>query len=78
MPKKLRGVKLGESWQTSTKEPRSEFLYEYARSDVASFENILLITEFSVSKDYIRVEYQLHDCLVFMLGMLLGAWRPDD
>jgi hypothetical protein len=59
---------------------QSQLLYEYARSNVASFENILKITEFSVSEERINVEYQLHDCLVFMLGMLSapGGLTVDD
>ena len=79
-PKQLPKVPLGTSWHTLPEGSRSQLLYEYARSDVASFENILKITEFSVSEDCINVKYQLHDCLVFMLGMLSapGGLTIDD
>lgn len=78
-PKQLEKP-LGTSWHTLPEGSRSHLLYEYARSDIASFENILKITEFSVSEDCINVKYQLHDCLVFMLGMLSapGGLTIDD
>jgi len=79
-PKQLQNVPLGTSWRTLPEGSQSHLLYEYARSKVASFENILEITEFSVSDDCIHVEYQLHDCLVFMLGSFsaLGGLTVDD
>jgi hypothetical protein len=53
---------LGRSWDTS------HLLYEYARSSVASFENILKITSFTASRDEIRANYHLHDCLECTFG----------
>ena len=58
---KLDTTPLGEPWE-------DKLLYEYARSEVASFENILRIKKFQVSKELIRADYQLHDCLVCTLG----------
>jgi hypothetical protein len=54
-------VKLGRSW-------KRQLLYEYARSEVASFENILAIDEFTVAAKRVRTVYRLHDCLVCTFG----------
>jgi len=61
-PKKLN-KKLGEAWDGE------ELLYEYARTDAASFENILKIEEFIVKPKLIRATYSLFECLVFMVGI---------
>jgi len=45
-------------------------LYEYARSEFASFENILKIKRFTHDPYEVRADYELHECLVFMLGLL--------
>lgn len=57
----INGIKLGQSWQ-------DRLLYEYAKSEVASFENILRIGEFRVGDDEILTTYSLHDCLVCTFG----------
>src|SRR5262249_51359226 len=53
----------GHSWHD-----RNLLLYEYARSPVASFENILQIVQFTVSPDEILTEYHLYDCLACTFG----------
>lgn len=58
---RLNDVRLGRPWKNG-------LLYEYARSEVASFENVLLIGEFSVDPIFIRATYSLHDCLVCTFG----------
>jgi hypothetical protein len=45
-----------------------QLLYEYARSEVASFENILRIKRFVVSDTLIQADYQLFDCLNCTFG----------
>jgi hypothetical protein len=62
----LKGIPVGTSWNRKER----VLLYEYARSEVASFENILAIQDFTVSDSLIRADYQLHDCLIFTLGSL--------
>jgi hypothetical protein len=57
----INGIALGRSW-------KDRLLYEYARSEVASFENILRIGEFTVGDDEIVTTYSLHDCLVCTFG----------
>jgi len=54
------------------KVPKNEplLLYEYARSDVASFENILAISKFEVGRKRIRLDYYLYDCLICTFGIL--------
>jgi hypothetical protein len=64
--RELGRAELGQSWKKGT----PQLLYEYARSDFASFENILKITQFSRNAQEARADYQLHECLVFMLGLL--------
>jgi hypothetical protein len=44
-------------------------LYEYARSEIASFENILAIETFTVKDALIEAKYRLHDCLVCTFGL---------
>lgn len=43
-------------------------LFEYARSEVASFENILAITRFEQEGRSWVAEYRLHDCLKTIIG----------
>ncbi len=57
----INGIKLGKSWN-------DRLLYEYAKSEVASFENILRIGEFTVGDGEIVTTYSLHDCLVCTFG----------
>ena len=59
--RELDYVPLGTAWD-------NKLLYEYARSEVASFENILKITYFTVSPTLIHAEYHLHDCLECTFG----------
>jgi hypothetical protein len=44
-------------------------LYEYARSDIASFENILAISKIEVGAKKIHVDYHLYDCLICTFGI---------
>lgn len=55
-------VKLGTEWE----EPG--LLFEYARSDIASFENILRIRRFVREGSSLLVEYDLFDCLKTTIG----------
>jgi hypothetical protein len=59
-------AQLGHSWTRN----RTQLLYEYARSEFASFENILKIKRFTHDPHEVRADYELHECLVFMLGLL--------
>jgi hypothetical protein len=45
-------------------------LYEYARSEIASFENILAISKFEVRPRKIHLDYYLYDCLICTFGIL--------
>jgi hypothetical protein len=54
-------VPLGRPWA-------NRLLWEYARSEVASFENILRIVNFDVAPNEIQATYHLHDCLICTLG----------
>jgi len=61
-PHRLEGVKLGEAWGPG-------LLYEYARSDIASFENILRIGQYTGGDDkLVRADYELYDCLLCTFG----------
>jgi hypothetical protein len=62
---KLDEIALGNPW----KAPPNHFLYEYARSEIASFENVLEIDEFLVSDVLVRANYRLYDCLVCTFGI---------
>jgi len=66
----LDTMKLGK-----LKLPKNEsvLLYEYARSDIASFENILAISKFEVGQRHIQVDYYLHDCLICTFGILTAS-----
>lgn len=55
-------VALGTEWK------RPGLLFEYARSDIASFENILRIVGFERTSRSLLVEYDLFDCLKTTLG----------
>lgn len=55
-------VELGTPWE------EEGLLFEYACSDVASFENILRIVRFDRTSTSLRVEYELHDCLKTTIG----------
>jgi hypothetical protein len=57
----LKDIPLGEYWE-------DQYLFEYARSEVASFENILHIVKFEVGPNLIKATYQLHDCLICTIG----------
>jgi len=57
----LHSLPLGEPW-------KNQLLFEYAHSEVASFENILCIEEFQVSSSLIKAEYQLFECLSCTFG----------
>ncbi|HSP97003.1 MAG TPA: hypothetical protein VL049_07125, partial [Candidatus Dormibacteraeota bacterium] len=49
-------------------------LFEYARSEIASFENILMIDEFSVTPGKeLYVKYHLVECL----KTIIGFWGVD-
>lgn len=61
----INHIDLGSSWDNP---PESRLLYEYAKSEVASFENILSIGKFTVTDDEIVATYNLHDCLVCTFG----------
>jgi hypothetical protein len=61
-PTALDGVELGTTW-------KNQLLYEYARSEIASFENILAIESFTATGDRIEATYRLHDCLVCTFGL---------
>jgi hypothetical protein len=59
----LDDQELGKPWKG--------LLYEYARSDVASFENILSIDRFTgMNAKRIEATYHLYDCLVCTFGMI--------
>lgn len=58
---------LGTTW------PAAQLLFEYARSDVASFENILRITRFQVDARRIEMRYELHDCLRTTIALATAA-----
>jgi hypothetical protein len=62
----LNWIPVGASWNLK----QGALLYEYARSDVASFENILAIRDFQVDDGVIRADYELHDCLICTFGAL--------
>lgn len=69
-----RSCHLGKSW------PRGGCLFEYARSDIASFENILDIERFEATDDHIVVEYRLRECLRTTFGFVSadgGLQRND-
>jgi len=61
---KFKSLELGQPWK------KPQLLYEYAHSEVASFENILRIKKFSVSNSEIEATYQLYDCLTCTFGFL--------
>ncbi len=65
---------LGSPWKGPN------LLFEYARSEIASFENILAIDKFSVTPKEIYVEYRLVDCLKTIVGFLGvdGGLQRDD
>jgi hypothetical protein len=70
----LERVGLGQSWTrrgrsgSATQNPDRFLLYEYARSEIASFENILRIKEFTATHRRVYTSYDLHECLVSMFG----------
>ena len=56
---------LGSPWKGP------DLLFEYARSEIASFENILVIDMFSVKPGKeLYVEYRLAECLKTIVGFL--------
>ncbi|MEO8605933.1 MAG: hypothetical protein ABI629_25410, partial [bacterium] len=61
------GMPLGTDWKGSN------LLYEYARSDIASFENILSIDGFRVRRGHVAMRYSLHDCLKCTIGFATAA-----
>jgi hypothetical protein len=69
----LDHMKLGELELPKNK---PVLLWEYARSDVASFENILAISKFEVERKgrkHIRLDYYLYDCLICTFGILTAS-----
>lgn len=65
---------LGREWK------RPGLLFEYARSEIASFENILTIKRFEWERDSLVVEYELYDCLKTIIGYLTldGGMQLND
>jgi len=61
---------LGSRWNSTWPGERPWLLYEFAKTDAASFENVLEITRFDVQDDAILMTYRLHDCLKCMIGFL--------
>jgi hypothetical protein len=60
---------LGRPWKDG-----GDLLFEYARSEIASFENILAIDKFSVVPgQLLRVDYHLSNCL----KTIIGFWGVD-
>ena len=59
---------LGTAWTRSGRRPH--LLYEYARTDAASFENVLEITRFDPEGTTIKTAYRLYDCLKCTIGLL--------
>src|SRR5262249_14121413 len=68
----LRGGEpaLGSRWNSTWLGKRPWLLYEFAKTDAASFEHRLDITRFDVENDEILMQYRLHDCLKCMIGFL--------
>jgi hypothetical protein len=65
---------LGKEWK------RPGLLFEYARSEIASFENILRIKRFEWERDSLVVEYELYDCLKTIIGYMAldGGMQLND
>ena len=61
-------AELGTAWKPSGAGPH--LLYEYARTDAASFENVLEITRFDPRDTVIKTDYRLYDCLKCTIGLL--------
>lgn len=68
------GEELGTEWK------KEGLLFEYARSDVASFENILRILRFEWEGSSLIVEYELFDCLKTTIGFFVmdGGMQRND
>ena len=67
-PRDLGDIPLGEAKRLKITPRASMLLYEYAQSEIASFENILEITSFTAEPRGVFLSYQLYDCLLTTFG----------
>jgi hypothetical protein len=67
-PRDLGDIPLGDAQRLAIAPGATMLLYEYAQSEIASFENILEITSFTAASERVFLSYRLYDCLLTTLG----------
>ena len=67
-PRDVGDIPLGHADRLGIAPGATMLLYEYAQSEIASFENILEITSFTAALDRVFLSYRLYDCLLTTFG----------